>query len=83
MHFCPVHSGSHPRPDGRLSAVQHFQRGRAAAGLARRHRRNAAGHDVHVSAAPRHALEAPAARAAHAGALERRARRLGADVLHR
>lgn len=27
MHFCPVHPGSHPRPDGRLSAVQHFQRG--------------------------------------------------------
>ena len=46
-------------------------------------RRNAAGHNVHVSAAPRHALEAPAARAAHARGLERRARRLGADVLHR
>ena len=42
-----------------------------------------AGHNVHVSAAPRHALEAPAARAAHARGLERRARRLGADVLHR
>ena len=42
-----------------------------------------AGHDVHVSAAPCHALAHPAARAAHAGGLERRARRLGADVLHR
>ena len=59
MHFCPVHPAAIPGLTVGCLLFNLFQRGRAAAGLARRHRRNAAGHNVHVSAAPRRALKLP------------------------